>query len=320
MVVVATPQIEMRPVVGLKPYPGNARQHSKKQVRQIADSITRFGFTNPVLISDDGEIVAGHGRVMAAKELGLDAVPTLKLSHLSAEERRAYVLADNKLALNAGWDSEILAIELQALIDLDFDVTLTGFSLAEVDLALDQAREASTDGPDSPEDLISEPPETAVSRSGDLWQFTGVRGPGTENSARRSLRLSGNALSLSGKRLPLSGIGVAPRRKQAWLRGNGLPFGASFLLRSGRGMLLNEMVEHLGEIVDACSSQVAAAPRLRIFQHRQTGSVRGLDAGIGILDGEHRRWWQAKSGAANRIGARVGLAPLDVVQADRELE
>ena len=100
MVVVATPQIEMRPVAALKPCPGNARQHSKRQVRQIADSITRFGFTNPVLISDDGEIVAGHGRVMAAKELGLDAVPTLRLSHLSAEERRAYVLADNKLAPN----------------------------------------------------------------------------------------------------------------------------------------------------------------------------------------------------------------------------
>ena len=169
MNVVATPQIEMRPVAGLKPYPANARQHSKKQVRQIADSITRFGFTNPVLISDDGEIVAGHGRVMAAKDLGLDAVPTLRLSHLSAEERRAYVLADNKLALNAGWDSEILAIELQALIVLDFDVTLIGFSLAEVDLALDQAREASTESTDHPEDLIPEPPETAVSRSGDLW-------------------------------------------------------------------------------------------------------------------------------------------------------
>ncbi len=167
----ATSQIEMRPVAGLRPYPGNARQHSKKQVRQIADSITRFGFTNPILISDDGEIVAGHGRVMAAKALGLDAVPTLRLSHLSAEERRAYVLADNKLALNAGWDSEILAIELQALIDLDFDVTLTGFSLAEVDLTLDQAREASTEGTTGPEDFIPEPPETAVSHLGDLWHL-----------------------------------------------------------------------------------------------------------------------------------------------------
>ncbi len=164
-----TPKIEMQPITALKPYAGNARRHSKKQVRQIADSITRFGFTNPVLISDQGEIIAGHGRVMAAKELGLAAVPTVRLSHLTAEERRAYVLADNKLALNAGWDTEILAIELQALVDLEFDVTLTGFSLAEVDLTLDQAREASAAAPDNPADHIPEPSNIAVSRPGDLW-------------------------------------------------------------------------------------------------------------------------------------------------------
>lgn len=131
------PTIEMLPVRQLRPYAGNARHHSKKQVRQIAESMRRFGFTNPVLISDEGEIIARHGRVMAAKELGIGAVPTLRLSHLSAEERRAYVLADNKLALNAGWDTEILAIELQALIDVEFDVSLTGFSVADIDLTLD---------------------------------------------------------------------------------------------------------------------------------------------------------------------------------------
>ena len=98
------PQLEMLPVEALRPYARNARTHSKKQIAQIAESIRRFGFTNPVLISDDNEIVAGHGRVVAAKQLGIDAVPTIKLSHLSAEERRAYVLADNKLAENAGWD------------------------------------------------------------------------------------------------------------------------------------------------------------------------------------------------------------------------
>ena len=162
-------KIEELPLTSLRPYPGNARRHSKRQVGQIADSIRRFGFTNPVLISDVGEIIAGHGRVMAARELGLTTVPTVQLSHLSPEERRAYILADNKLALNAGWDTEILAIELQALIDLDFDVTLTGFSLAEVDLTLDQAREASTTAPDAASDQIPEPPKTAVSRPGDLW-------------------------------------------------------------------------------------------------------------------------------------------------------
>src|ERR1700691_4046008 len=107
-------RIENVPVGQLIPYKGNARTHSKKQIRQIADSIKRFGFNNPVLTDDDGQIIAGHGRVEAAKLLGLAALPTLRLSHLSAEEKRAYVLADNKLAENAGWDHEILAIEIQA--------------------------------------------------------------------------------------------------------------------------------------------------------------------------------------------------------------
>jgi ParB-like chromosome segregation protein Spo0J len=144
MVTVAS-RIELRRVSSLKPYPRNARRHSKKQVGQIADSIRKFGFTNPVLISDDDEIIAGHGRVMAAKDVGIAEVPTLRLSHLSAAERRAYVIADNKLALNAGWDNDILAIELQALIDLEFDLSLTGFSLAEIDLTLDQAREKANE-------------------------------------------------------------------------------------------------------------------------------------------------------------------------------
>jgi ParB-like chromosome segregation protein Spo0J len=126
-------------VTRLGPCSRNARTHSKKQIRQIADSIRKFGFTNPVLIGDDDEIIAGHGRVEAAKLIGLQTVPAVRLSHLDAAQRRAYVLADNKLALNAGWDREILAIELQALIELDFDVEFTGFSLAEVDLVLDEA-------------------------------------------------------------------------------------------------------------------------------------------------------------------------------------
>ncbi|MEQ1955913.1 DNA methyltransferase [Mesorhizobium sp. CN2-181] len=162
-------QIQSVPITALRPYSGNARTHSKKQVRQIADSISRFGFTNPVLISDDGEIIAGHGRVMAAKELGLSAVPTLQLSHLTADERRAYVLADNKLALNAGWDSEILAIELQALSDIEFDLGLTGFSLAEIDLTLDHARESSTSTTDISADRIPALPMRPVSRTGDVW-------------------------------------------------------------------------------------------------------------------------------------------------------
>ena len=134
-----TCQVVERYITTLRPYARNARTHSKKQIKQIAASIERFGFTNPVLISDEGEIIAGHGRVEAARLLSWKKVPTIALSHLSEAERRAYVLADNKLALNAGWDREILAIELQALSELQIDVELTGFSLAEIDLIIWQA-------------------------------------------------------------------------------------------------------------------------------------------------------------------------------------
>lgn len=163
--------IEYRRVADLKAYSNNARTHSKKQVRQIAASIERFGFTNPILIADDGSVVAGHGRLEAAKLLGLQEVPTVRLSHLSEAERRAYVLADNKLAMNAGWDREILAIELQALVDLDFDVELTGFSLAEVDFVLDDASESSPETVDQPEDEIPVLTGEPVSRAGDIWEL-----------------------------------------------------------------------------------------------------------------------------------------------------
>jgi DNA modification methylase len=164
--------VEPMPVASLRPHPGNARTHSRKQIRQIADSIRHFGFTNPVLIGEDGEIIAGHGRVEAAKLLGWESVPTMRLAHLNAAQRRAYVLADNKLALNAGYDRELLAIELQGLIDIDFDVELTGFSPAEIDLVLDEAREGSPNGPAEAEDQVPFPIDdqtSAVTRTGDVW-------------------------------------------------------------------------------------------------------------------------------------------------------
>jgi ParB-like nuclease domain len=162
-------EVEMLPPEALKDYPGNARTHSKKQIRQIARSIERFGFCNPVLIDDDKQIIAGHGRVTAAMLLGLAAVPTVRLSHLSEAERRAYVVADNRLAEKAGWDREILAIELQALIDLDFEVELTGFETAEIDLCLEEAKEAAGEAC-GPEDVAPAYTDMqAVSRPGDLW-------------------------------------------------------------------------------------------------------------------------------------------------------
>lgn len=164
-------QLVEQEITALKPYSRNARTHSKKQIKQIAASIERFGFTNPVLVSDSGGIIAGHGRVEAAKLIGMKTVPTLALSHLTEAERRAYVLADNKLALNAGWDRDILAIEFQGLIDLDFDLEITGFSLAEIDLTLDEASEASPDGPDAAEDTVPEISGSLVTRAGDMWQL-----------------------------------------------------------------------------------------------------------------------------------------------------
>lgn len=150
----------------LNPYPRNARTHSKRQVRQIADSIREFGFTNPVLIDRSRTIVAGHGRVEAAKLLGMRKVPTICLENLSEDQIRAYILADNKLAEKAGWDNAILAIELQHLtsIDLGFDVSLTGFEIGEIDLILQEAKE---EGPDEESVEIHTGP--AVTKPGDLW-------------------------------------------------------------------------------------------------------------------------------------------------------
>ena len=193
-----SPTIENIPVRSLKPYPRNARRHSKAQIKQIAASIERFGFSNPVLIADDGEIVAGHGRVAAATLLGIETVPAVRLSHLTEVERRAYVIADNKLALNAGWDRELLAIELQGLVDLDFEVELTGFSLAEVDIVLDEARESATDGADaSIEDKIPayRHDGPAVAQPGDLWTL------GRHKLICRDAREAGAYASLLGDEL-----------------------------------------------------------------------------------------------------------------------
>jgi DNA modification methylase len=161
--------IEYTLVQELRPYPNNARTHSKKQIKQIAKSITRFGFNNPVLIDDQRQVIAGHGRVEAAKQLGLHAIPTVRLSHLSESDKRAYILADNQLALKAGWDREILAIELQGLVDLDFDIDLTGFDMPEVDVILDEAKESEEDQDSADDDAPECATGPSVTRTGDLW-------------------------------------------------------------------------------------------------------------------------------------------------------
>ena len=154
-------------VDALTPCARNPRTHSRKQIRQIADSIERFGFTNPVLIDRAGGIVAGHGRIEAAKLLGIETVPTIRLEDLTEADIRAYVIADNKLAENAGWDRELLAIELQGLIELDIDVTITGFEMPEIDILIGELEVAEEDDPaDEVPEVNDGPP---VTRPGDIW-------------------------------------------------------------------------------------------------------------------------------------------------------
>lgn len=160
-------QIEHLPIDGLIPYARNSRTHSPEQVAQIAASIREFGFTNPVLIDADGGLIAGHGRVMGARQLGLSTIPCIRLGHLTDAQKRAYVIADNKLALNAGWDDELLALELKDLQAMDYDLALTGFDLGDIDellASLDAMPEGETDA-----DAVPEVKAEAVSQPGDIW-------------------------------------------------------------------------------------------------------------------------------------------------------
>ena len=161
--------IDYRAPDQLKPYPRNARTHSKKQIRQIADSIRQFGFTNPVLVDSQGMILAGHGRAEAARLLSLASVPCVRIDHMSPEQKRAYILADNKLAQNAGWDEEILATELQFLLEaeIDFEIGVIGFETHEVDRLIEGL---DTEEPGDPaDDALPRPAKKTVSRLGDLW-------------------------------------------------------------------------------------------------------------------------------------------------------
>ena len=158
-------QITYKAIDSLIPYVKNSRTHSDSQVAQIAVSIKEFGFTNPVLLDENGGIVAGHGRVMAARKLKLDEVPTITLGWLTDTQRRAYVIADNTLALNAGWDDEMLRLEFESLEELGFDLGLTGFSEDEISALLPvELTEGLTD-----EDEVPEVPAEPVTKLGDVW-------------------------------------------------------------------------------------------------------------------------------------------------------
>ena len=257
----------------LRPWSRNARTHSRKQVRQIADSISAFGFTNPVLIDRDHTILAGHGRVAAAKLLGMAAVPCVRIEHMTAAQKRAYVLADNKLALNAGWDEDLLGQELKALldVDLDFDIGITGFSIAEVDNLIEGLTPQETGDP--AEDQLPEAEACeARCRVGDMWRLGPHR------------LLCGNALdpevveTLMGREsaamvftdppynVPIDGnvSGLGAVRHREFAMASGEMTGAEFVgfLRSAMRNLLAHSVEgsihficmdwrHMGEMLEA---------------------------------------------------------------------
>jgi DNA modification methylase len=160
-------KIVYRAIDSLTPYKGNSRTHSRSQIRKLRKSLIAFGFTNPILITATGMIIAGHGRWEAAKLLGMTEVPTVCLEDLSPDQVRAYVIADNRLALDAGWDLQLLKIELQHLISLpEFDIELTGFEVPEIDLVISAAP-----AEEDPDDQLPEESSTIVTKPGDLWRL-----------------------------------------------------------------------------------------------------------------------------------------------------
>jgi len=161
-------QIEMWPLDRLRPYERNARTHSPEQVAQIVASIQEFGFTNPLLVDGSDGILAGHGRLAAAKDLGLAEVPVIVLDHLSAAQRRAYILADNQLALNAGWDMEMLSLELSELGDLGFDLSLLGFDDDQLAELVPEVKQLPPNEQGNPDEVL-QPPADPITKPGDVW-------------------------------------------------------------------------------------------------------------------------------------------------------
>ena len=157
-------KIEELKIEDLIPYSGNTRTHDENQIIQIASSIKEFGFTNPLLIDGANGLIAGHGRLMAAQKLGMESVPCLRIDHLTDAQRRAYIIADNKLALNAGWDEDALAVEIERLLEEGFDLDLTGFGEDEISDFLKDETEGLTD-----EDNVPELADQVVSVDGDVW-------------------------------------------------------------------------------------------------------------------------------------------------------
>src|SRR5438046_594051 len=241
-------------VGALKPRPTNPRTHSRKQIAQIAKAIRRFGFINPILVDDANFMIAGHGRLEGAKAVGLDQVPTVRLADMSEAEIRAYVIADNRLAENAGWDRELLGLELQYLteLDIDFDATVTGFELPEIDVLIGELSLAGDD--DEAADAVFEVAAgPAVTRLGDVWCFGEHRlACGDSTQAEIYQRLLGDAraqmvftdppynVPISGH---VGGLGSIQHREFAMASGEMSPAEFTAFLQSAFGHLATYSVD-----------------------------------------------------------------------------
>ena len=160
-----TKEMKLVPIDKLVPYVNNARTHSAEQINKLRSSLREFGFINPVIIDGNYGIIAGHGRVMAAKEEGIKEVPCVLVDYLTEAQKKAYILADNRFALDAGWDEELLKLEIESLQGADFDVSLTGFDQTEIDKLFDVGQDVKDDDFDVEEELK----KPAMTRLGDLW-------------------------------------------------------------------------------------------------------------------------------------------------------
>jgi ParB-like chromosome segregation protein Spo0J len=188
-------RVEYRKIETLIPFARNPRTHSEAQIAKLASSIVEFGWTQPILVDGANGIIAGHGRLAAARKLDLPEVPVIELGHLTPAQKRAYVIADNRLALDAGWDEELLSLELAELSESGYDLTMTGFSNEEIEELLvgaEQAfeEESSSDSKDDAADDVPEAPSNPVSRPGDVWQIGAHRvicGDATDPGVVRTL-------------------------------------------------------------------------------------------------------------------------------------
>ncbi|MCB1483415.1 MAG: ParB N-terminal domain-containing protein [Hyphomicrobiaceae bacterium] len=303
------------PVASLHPYSRNARTHSQKQITQIAASIRTFGFNNPVLIDKDGVIIAGHGRVAAAKYLGLESVPVIRLEHMSEAQKRAYILADNKLAEKAGWDSDILAIELQNLMefDLDFDISITGFEMPEIDVLI--SGPSSKPEKADPLDAVPALAETSITRPGDIWQIGPHRlicGNALERETYTRL-LDGEQAQMVFTDPPynvpidghVSGLGKVQHREFAMASGEMSKFEFTGFLRAVFGNLAAASIDgaihfvamdwrHMAEVLEASQGPYSELKNLCVWAKS--------NGGMGSLyRSQHELFFVFKSGTAAHI-------------------